>query len=70
MPHGDDPRFVDVLVHGDISDHCDRVEKWCNSLDVNAEFIGMWIIADQTRNFSLWKIDDPYHLAMFRLKWS
>jgi len=53
-----------VLVH-------EWVTKWCEEQGINAEFVGMWMIADEeTSNYSLWKIKDPAQRTAFRLKWS
>lgn len=47
------------------------VTKWCEEQGINAEFVGMWMIADEeTSNYSLWKIKDPAQRTAFRLKWS
>ena len=63
-------QFIDVLADEDINDHCDRITEWCKNHGVAAKFVGMWVIADQTSQYSLWEIEDPHHLTIFKLKWS
>ena len=63
-------QFVNVLSDEDISDHCNRITEWCKTYNISAKFVGMWVIADQTSQYSLWEIEGPHHLTIFKLKWS
>ena len=64
-------QFIDILSDEDINDHCTRITEWCETHSISAKFVGMWVVADESSNqYSLWEIDDPHHLTIFKLKWS
>lgn len=70
LPDNDKTEYVSIWSNTDLNDHHIQITDWCEEQNINAEFIGMWMIADGTNQCSLWKINDPEHRMIFTLKWA
>jgi len=61
--------YVGVLTSSDAGDHIDEITAWCETENILADFIGMWMIVGDS-SILLWKIPDEKQKILFALKWS